>query len=95
MDNAGQGQGDRTVRGKSEAPLLSFAWVSGWAPNWFDEQARDVPKRKKFAGRFLRPAAGGGRSPRRPAPQNARRSCNKRGILQRFAPAAHAARPAR
>lgn len=32
MDYAGQGQGDRTVRGKSEAPLSHVEWVSGLVP---------------------------------------------------------------
>ncbi len=43
MDNAGQGQGDRTVRGKSEAPLLNIEWVSGLVPGGTVKTARFVP----------------------------------------------------
>lgn len=43
MDNAGQGQGDRTVRGKSEAPLSSSEWVSGLVPDRKFMTARFVP----------------------------------------------------
>lgn len=50
MDNAGQGQGDRTVRGKSEAPLLNSEWVSGLVPDGTKRTARFVPKPKFFTG---------------------------------------------
>jgi len=50
MDNAGQGQGDRTVRGKSEAPLSLVGWVSGLVPDGAIKTAWFVPNPQFFAG---------------------------------------------